>query len=55
MPHNFIIWFYRTMLWFMEYGQTIGRSTGRNPNDIAQSSVDIDSIKGFIHKLEIQH
>lgn len=51
---EFTIWFYRKMLWFMEYGQAIARSTGRNPDDVAQSSVDIDNIKGFIHKLEIQ-
>jgi hypothetical protein len=54
MLREFTIWFYRKMLWWMEYGQTIARSTGRNPAEVAQSSVDIDSIKGFIHKLEIQ-
>jgi hypothetical protein len=51
---DFTIRFYRAMLWFMEYGQTIARSTGRNPDDVAQSSTDIENIKGFIHKLEIQ-
>jgi hypothetical protein len=49
-----VINFYRTMLWFMEYGQTIARSTGRSPDHVAQRSMDIDSIKGFITKLEIQ-
>jgi hypothetical protein len=52
--NDFIIWFYRKMLWFMEYGQVIGRSTGRNPAHVAQRSVDIDSIRGFITKMEIQ-
>jgi hypothetical protein len=51
---SFTLWFYRTMLWFMEYGQAIGRSTGRNPDHVAQRSVDIDNIKGYITRLEIQ-
>jgi hypothetical protein len=47
------ITFYRWMLWWMNYGLTIARSTGRNPELVGRQAEDIQSIKSTIHKLEI--
>jgi hypothetical protein len=48
------ITFYRWMLWWMEYGLTIARSTGRDPKRVQQQINDIAALQHIIDLLEIQ-
>jgi hypothetical protein len=48
------ITFYRWMLWWMEYGVVIARSTGRDPKRVQRQLSDIANIQHTIDLLEIQ-
>jgi hypothetical protein len=47
--------FYRIMLWFLRYGQSIARSTGQNPDYIASRAGIINEYEALLSKLEINH
>lgn len=47
--------FYLSSLAMLRFDLAIARSTGRNPEDIAKITGDIQSMEGSLLRLEINH
>ena len=45
--------FYRFMVWATSFELSIARSTGRNPNNVAQLSTDLSKWEGELWKREM--
>jgi hypothetical protein len=46
--------YYKVMIWLLSHEIKIARSTGRNPDNIAQLSIEIQEHAGKLKQLEIQ-